>query len=94
MSDILIITEGAERLNGLQSGIVQKGFACSITTASRETIKRMAKQPPDLVLVEINSHATNPEIRELLRTIKQEKHLPIIPIIALASVKKPFYPQY
>ncbi len=81
MSSILIITGEPEKINGLQSGLSQKGFTCLVATPSMPAIKHTAKQPPAMVLVEINGLTANHEIQELPRTIRQGKSLPIIVLV-------------
>lgn len=54
------------------------GFACLVTPYGEDTVKRLAEQAPDLVLVEMDAHF---RIQELSQKLKQEKHLPIIALV-------------
>ena len=78
---LLIITEQSEDMNGLQSELGKKGFACSIISARDEVTKQVVEQAPDLVLMAMNGRSANSKVRELSQRIKREKHLPIIALV-------------
>lgn len=78
MSRILIIAGESKAKEELRSGLVQKGFACSMVSGTEEAIEQVVQQSPDLVLVEMNGRSG---IWELPRRIKRERQTPIIALI-------------
>lgn len=78
---LFLITEHGEKLNGLCSGLSQRGFDCSVASAGDEALKQLARQAPELVLVEMNGYAASSKIGELSRRIKREKSLPVIALL-------------
>jgi len=83
---IFIIAEKSKTVTELRSGLIQNGFACSITSDGNEVIGQVAKQDPDLVLVEVDGHLVNSGIRELCQRIKRERHLPIIALVCMETL--------
>jgi DNA-binding response OmpR family regulator len=71
------MAEESERITELHSGLVQRGFACSIASDAEELVGQVAEQSPDLVLVEMDGHFG----RELYQRIKRERQLPIIAMV-------------
>ena len=86
MFSIFIIAEKSKTVTELRSGLIQNGFACSITSDGNEVIGQIAKQDPDLVLVEVDGHLVNSGIRELCQRIKRERHLPIIALVCMETL--------
>ncbi len=82
MFSILIIATESKAVTELRSGLTQNGFVCSVTADGNEVIGQVAKQDPDLVLVEVAGHLVNSGIRELCQRTKLERHLPIIALVA------------
>ena len=82
MFSIFIIAEKSKTVTELCSGLTQNSFACSITADGNKVIGQIAKQAPDLVLVEVAGHLVNSGIRELCRRIKRARRLPIIALIS------------
>jgi DNA-binding response OmpR family regulator len=75
--NLLWIGEENEAAAELRSGLAKSGFAC-LTCDIDEAATQMAKQSPDLVLVEITGRS---RVRELSEQIKPGKHPPIIALI-------------
>ncbi len=86
MFSILIIAAESKAVTELRSGLTQNGFVCSVTADGNEVIGQVARQDPDLVLVEVTGHLVNPVIREFCQRTKQrtkrERRLPIIALVA------------
>ncbi len=78
MFNVLIIAGESKAVAELHSGLIQNGFACSITSDGNEGIEPVSKQSPDLVLVEMGGHSG----QELYQRIKQDRHLPIIALVS------------
>jgi DNA-binding response OmpR family regulator len=79
MVHLLIITEENKTAASLQANLDRNGFACSI--ASYETApEAVARQSPNLVLVEVSSNDNAP-VWGLIGSIKKGKSLPIIALI-------------
>jgi DNA-binding response OmpR family regulator len=80
-SKLLIIAEGSEGINELHSGLVQRGFACEVTSANGESNKKIVEQTPDLVVMAMNGHSTSSRIRKLSQEIRREWQLPIVVLV-------------
>lgn len=78
MFSILIIGQTSKAIAELHSGLAQNDFTCSVVSYEDDLVKRLVEQPPDLVLVEMDTHFG---IQELSQKIKQGKHLPIIALV-------------
>lgn len=88
LQNIFIVAEYSDKIAELHFGFNRDGFACSIVSSVNEddVMDRLARQTPDLVLVELNG---NPKVRELSQTLKQERKLPIMALLhreALANI--------
>jgi len=78
---ILIIAAESEAVTNLCSGLRQNGFACSVTADGNGVIRQVARQKPDLVLVEVAGHLVNSGIKKLCQKTKQARQLPIIALV-------------
>jgi DNA-binding response OmpR family regulator len=81
MLRLLIIARESEILTELKEGLVQNGFACSVTSSDNEIMEQVSRQSPDLVLVEINGYLAGSGILEFIRRIKQESSTPVIALV-------------
>ncbi len=81
MSRLIIIAQESETREGLNTGLARNGFACSIA-AYGEAMELAARQSPDLVLVEIDGHLPGSRTWEIIRNIKQERHLPTMALVS------------
>jgi DNA-binding response OmpR family regulator len=79
---VLIIAQGSEAREELRADLVQNGFACSVTSNSRETMEQVARQSPDVVLLEMDGHRPTSEIWELPQRIKRERQVPVIALVS------------
>ena len=82
MFSILIIATESKAITELRSGLTQNGFVCSVTADGNEVIGQVARQDPDLVLVEVAGHLVNAGIRELCQRTKRERRRLIIALVA------------
>ncbi len=69
----------------LLAGLVRSGFTCTVAADEDEALKQIAEQAPDLVVVAVNGHL-EPGQRELIRTIKRDKALPVIALVGQDSL--------
>ena len=81
MLNLLIIAQESKTLEELHASLVQNGFACSVISYNERVAEMVARQSPDLVLVEMDGHLPASRIWELSRGIKRERQLPIIALI-------------
>ncbi len=86
MFSILIIATESKAVTELRSGLTQNGFVCSVTADGNRVISQVARQDPDLVLVEVAGHPVNSAIKELCRSTRQRAGLErLLPVIALVA---------
>jgi len=81
MLRLLMIAQETEALAELRSQITRSGFACSIVPHGEELAGEIAARRPDLVLVEIDVNLPSAEIQEIVRGLKEERHLPVIALL-------------
>ena len=78
---MLIIADETEQIRELTSGLAQSGVDCSITPCSEDSVEQVMEQEPSLVFIDLTSPSANLNMPSLLRSIKQESHLPVIALI-------------
>ncbi|MEE8318033.1 MAG: response regulator transcription factor [Dehalococcoidales bacterium] len=71
----------------LLAGLVRSGFTCTVAADGDEALKQIAGQAPDLVVVAVNGHLKAGQ-RELIRTIKRGKSLPVIALVGQDSLPR------
>jgi len=85
---ILVITSQGQSLNGIHSGLVQRGFDCSAASVEEDIIELIREQAPDLVMLEMEGKG-GPEMAELLQRIKKTRHLPVIALLERQIIDSP-----
>ena len=88
MPRILIITGEKQNLNGIYSGLVQRGFDCSTVPTNEDIIKQVRERAPDLVMLEVSGQSDSGTI-ELLQKIKRARQLPVIALINRRIADRP-----
>ncbi|TET48097.1 MAG: response regulator transcription factor, partial [Dehalococcoidia bacterium] len=88
MSRILIITGEKQNLNGIYSGLVQRGFDCSTVPTNEDVIKQVRERAPDLVMLEVSGQSDS-GTTELLQKIKRARQLPVIALINRRIADRP-----
>lgn len=81
MLRMLIMTPESKNLTDLGESLERNGFVCSIIPYNDGFKENVARQSPDLLLVEMDGHLPDSETRELIKTVKNESRLPIIALI-------------
>ena len=81
MLRLLMIAQETEALAELRSQITRSGFACSIVPHGEELAGEITARRPDLVLVEIDVNLPATEMQEIVRRLKEERHLPVIALL-------------
>ncbi|MFC2009485.1 winged helix-turn-helix domain-containing protein [Chloroflexota bacterium] len=82
MFRVSIVGDATEQIRGLSSGLIQQGFACSITANDEDAIKQIIGQAPDLVLVAEDRSTDALRMEDLVNRIKQRKYIPAIALIS------------
>ncbi|HET6478026.1 MAG TPA: response regulator transcription factor [Dehalococcoidales bacterium] len=88
MPRILIITEEKQNLNGIYSGLVQRGLDCSTVPANEDIIKQVRERAPDLVILGVSGQSDS-GTTELLQKIKRARQLPVIALINRRIADRP-----
>ena len=78
MARLLIVANKSKSITELSSALTRKGHNCSILPYEKSLIEKIIEKPPDLMLLEIDKHISNPEIQELIQDIKQDRLTPIV----------------
>jgi len=76
---VFIIGNATEQIKGLNSGLIQQGFMCSIIPNNENTVEQIMEQSPDLVLIELDSSPDALMTGNLVDRIKGKK-----PLVAIA----------
>jgi len=81
---ILLVDDEPELLRALLVRLTAAGFACETASNGREAFEHMAKQLPDLIIVDL----LMPEVSgyEVCRRLKEDERTAGIPVIVLTAV--------
>jgi two-component system alkaline phosphatase synthesis response regulator PhoP len=82
MASICIVSGESWAVAELCSELTELGFRCSITPDDEAKTEWVARQFPDLLLIEMDGHIPNSKTWELIQRMKQESSLPIIALVA------------
>ena len=82
-----IIANATGQIRELCSKLVQKGFDCSIISHGEESVEQIVEQPPDFVLIVIDSYPAGPLTQHGVQTIKQQCDLPVIALLTRQSLE-------
>ena len=82
MPNLLIIAQESNELAELHSGLIRNGFVCSIIPHGNGFVKEITAHRPNLVILEIDGYSANTEVQELMQSIKHEKSLPLMALVA------------
>lgn len=82
MFSILIIAEKSQPISELRSGLVKKGFNCSIVASRDKALNQIAVHAPDIVLLEIKDNPANSRAWELSSKIKGVRNFPLIALVS------------
>lgn len=88
MPRILIIAGEGQSLNGIHSGLAQRGFICSVASTHKDIVEQVGEQAPDLIVLEIKGKGGS-GMAELLQTIKKGRQLPVIALIDRQIIDRP-----
>ena len=80
MPNLMIVARESKALAKLRTALNQNGFACSIAPPGKEVTELLASQPPDLLLIEADSHSSDSE--SFIHGIKLERSPPVIALVA------------
>ncbi len=89
MYSLLIIAEESDGIMELYSGLARKGFACSVIPDGDRAIKRVARDPPDLVLVDIDGSSAGYRAWDLFQKTGSESSPPVIALISKEVLDSP-----
>jgi DNA-binding response OmpR family regulator len=78
---LLIITNETDQARNLSSEITRRGYACSVTPKDENTLERVMKQAPKLVLIDVDGLSVGSGFCDLCQKIRQERHIPVIALI-------------
>jgi DNA-binding response OmpR family regulator len=81
LTSLLIIANETDQARSLSSEITRGGYACSVTPNDENTLERVTKQAPNLVLIDVDGLSVGSGFYELCRRIRQERHIPVIALI-------------
>ncbi|MBD2694659.1 hybrid sensor histidine kinase/response regulator [Anabaena catenula] len=80
---ILLVDDSAKNVCLLKSTLKQQGYRVTVTDSDSEALIKIAKSPPDLVL--LDTFMPNIDGYEITRQIKQNSDLPFIPVLLMTN---------
>jgi len=80
MIRVLLVAGNAGTQSGLGEDLAASGFVCADVTYDDAVIEA-EQQSPDLVLVEVNDPRTGSPAADIVRTLKQERKLPVMALV-------------
>jgi two-component system alkaline phosphatase synthesis response regulator PhoP len=84
----MLITDEKERLAKLSLELANRGLVCSIDPHGEKAVEDVGERAPDLVLVTIDGKPNSSEIIHLARSIKEERHLPVIALLSRGALDR------
>jgi DNA-binding response OmpR family regulator len=78
---VFIIANDSEPIRKLRVDLAQGGLNCLIVPQNNETIKQIAGQSPELLLLDANEATIGSEVWELAQRTRQERQIPIIALL-------------
>jgi DNA-binding response OmpR family regulator len=78
---VFIIANDSEPIRKLRVDLAQGGLDCLIVPQNNETIKQIAGQSPELLLLDANEATIGSEVWELAQRTRQERQIPIIALL-------------
>jgi two-component system alkaline phosphatase synthesis response regulator PhoP len=82
---LLIIANESEQARKLRTDLAQRGFDCLIVPYNDEAIEQIARQSPEVMLLDADEATSGSETWEQAQSIRQDMN---IPLIALMSSEK------
>ena len=82
MLRLLMISKEIKPLAELSLKLTENGFVCSIIRHDNGLVEEITTHRPDLVLVEVDDHSPGSRTWELIHSIKRERHLPTMALVA------------
>jgi len=79
---LLIIANETDQVRNLSSEITRKGYACSVARDDENVLERVVRKTPSLVCIDVDGLLVSSRFRALCQKIRQEKHIPVIALIA------------
>ncbi|WP_016948822.1 response regulator [Anabaena sp. PCC 7108] len=80
---ILLVDDSAKNFCLLKSTLKQQGYRVTVTDSDSEALIKIAKSPPDLVL--LDTLMPNIDGYEITKQIKQNSDLPFIPVLLVTN---------
>ena len=81
MPNLLIMAQESKELTGLSSRLIQSGFVCSTIHPGNGFMKEITVCRPNLVIVEIDGYSDTAEIKEVVQSMRQEIHTPVMALV-------------
>lgn len=88
MPHLLIIAQDRRTFSGLRDELARNGFSCYIVLFNGELTKQITEQSPDLIMVELSSSLTVPDIEQFIKRLKQSTSLPLIGLVQSKEIGK------
>lgn len=82
MLRLLVVASPSKEVAELCTALSRRDFACSTASSDDEVTGLIARQAPDLLLVEVNDRLADSSVWELVRELKREHSLPVIALVA------------
>jgi two-component system, sensor histidine kinase and response regulator len=80
---ILLVDDSTKNVCVLKSTLKQEGYRVTITDSDSEALIKIVESPPDLVL--LDTFTPSIDGYEITRQIKQNSHLPFIPVLLVTN---------
>lgn len=81
MQRLLIIASTGKPVEELRAGLDRSGFVCSLVSFNECTSGLIARQSPDLLMVEVDSRLPDSGAWQFIKRLKREHPLPVIVLV-------------
>jgi two-component system alkaline phosphatase synthesis response regulator PhoP len=89
MSRIFIIAQEIETGKKLQSELTESGFSVRLASNEEKGIEHIARESPELILVEMNGHSGQSVLHDLTHSGKIKSKVPILALVEAETLRQP-----
>ncbi len=81
MPNVFIVTREGETARKLQAKLADRGLTSSFATVNDKVIDRIIREPPELIMLEMNGFASQTVLHELTHSGKIKSKVPIVALV-------------
>lgn len=88
MFRLIVVADENEQIKKLISGLVERGFTCSVVSNAEVAMRKASEQVPDSMLMAIDGQPVSSEIWHLAEEVRQEWHLSVVALLSREALDR------